>query len=260
MAMWDPPADADLARGKPGKPSHARAIRDLSIALAERVPGSPWINGVGFERTFTGFGSILGGGERSLVGIWQVPDGVYKIAVTLVGGGGAGGDGEYATGSGTTPRKWCGGGGGAGAVLQRVLDVLPEQIYSITIGAGGKPLASGNGSETIFGELAVAGGSSGKDGASGVLGGAGGGAFAGLTPTIFGANGNDSIGRIKSGSGARSFFGGGAPGRYDSGPGYDAFVPSPFGGGGVPGAGGGGGYPEQGSFQAKPGGRGANGE
>ena len=85
-------------------------------------------------------------------------------------------------------------------------------------------------------------------------GGLGGGTVDGQAPTIPGATGGAPFMLIhRSGRGAGTLFGGGAPGRSSPGVGYNA--------GGVPGAGGGGGIPERvaGQDYNHNGGRGANG-
>jgi hypothetical protein len=281
MATWAPPSDAVLAKGKPVKPiTHGRAIRDLPAALAERASGSPWLNGIGAIQIFNnGFGSIRGDGERDLDGTWVVPDDVFKVEATLIGGGGAGGLGVTSGGPVWVPE--CGGGGGGGAIVVRVLDVTPGEVYTVIIGAGGQEdlinasvdttkdsFVIGDGARTTFGVLIAAGG---KKGVSGLLGGAG-GAGGNLptpelsVPTIVGADGGPALTvdltaafNNRSGSGAANIYGGGAPGRFDDGVGYDAFVATAFGGSGIPGTGGGGGHPVAGGADTKDGGRGAHG-
>lgn len=260
MVAWNPPSDALLATGKPGRPSHARAIRDLTAALSERASGSPWLNGIGAMEIFQrGFGVIHGAppeiaGERRLVGSWTVPNDVYRIHLTIIGGGGRGGEGQAPTADG--------GGGGAGAVNIIVLDVTPGEVHTMILGAGGFPTsihpdvntsldsyAIGDGARTTFGTRTAAGGKRGQDGPGGGDGGAGGNLVDGQVPTSPGGAGGPgllidtfSLDESRSGRGGSSYLGGGAPGRFDVGAGHDAgavilgesWV-------GVPGTGGGGG-------------------
>jgi hypothetical protein len=57
---------------------------------------------------------------------WEIPEGVKKITITLVGGGGAGGI----------------SGGGAGAYLKCSADVSNTKSISINVGKGGEPVFS----------------------------------------------------------------------------------------------------------------------
>ena len=277
MATWNPPADVDLGVGKPGKPSLVRAIRDLPSALAERASGAPWLNGIGALIIFNRAGYILSqppwSGEYSLEATWVVPANVYRLDATIVGGGGSGGDGN--SNSTTGFEAIGGGGGGAGAVNRLVIDVEPDQVYQIKIGAGGRLEAVhpsvdtgldgfeiGDGARTAFGPFVAAGGQAGHRGSLGGGGGTGGGQTDGGNPTYSGADGKPALnvdtynlGQLRSGSGAPSTFGGGAPGRNDVGDGYSAFdtILSIYG------SGGGGGHPVDGILDSKDGGRGANG-
>ncbi|WP_085907066.1 glycine-rich domain-containing protein [Kiloniella majae] len=70
---------------------------------------------------------------------WTVPAGVTTARVTLVGGGGSGGQkGTWTSGNGSpSSRGGGGGGGGAGALTQKLIPVTPGDVLPIVIGAGG---------------------------------------------------------------------------------------------------------------------------
>jgi hypothetical protein len=279
MATWNPPADAVLLKGKPGKPSLARAIRDLPEALAERAAGAPWINAVGTRQVFHS-GEQLSGlqsyFEYRAVGEWVVPDEVYRVSARLIGGGGAGGTGE-----GDGSKYWSGGGGGAGAVVDLILAVMPGQVFSLVIGLGGDSgfihpdvdqsldsFVQGDGSRTIFGNDYANGGRRGVDGDFGGVGGYGGAdptdpLYGGETPTVVGATGGDSLFNgdsfARGGKGAASILGDGAGGRPVTGNGPSTWNAYPFGLNGIPGAGGAGGRGARAAGTAYTGGRGSNG-
>jgi hypothetical protein len=283
VPAWNPPADAVLGVGKPGKPSLARAIRDLPEAMAGRAAGAPWLNRMGALEIYNnGFGDVAPDGTRNLIGEWVAPEGVFYVEATLIGGGGAGGEGQTTSGTGLIQK--CGGGGGAGAILRSIVEITtPGEVYAVIIGAGGNPARRdpsvdttldgwgiGDGARTTFGNLVAAGGRHGATGGAGGAGGAGGSIVEGQIPTVFGAPGdyalNDidyaTLGQFRSGTGASSYFGGGAPGRNAAGVGYDNWTDTDFGGACVAGAGGGGGYPEHfgvGGTNTKDGGRGGHG-
>jgi hypothetical protein len=167
-------------------------------------------------------------------GNWVVPTGVYRIRVKCVGGGGGGG-GSYNAGGG--------GGGGVdicGLPWNTIL-VLPGQIISYAVGAGGTAgIASydpgsgiiggtgGTGGTTSFGSLSMLGSSGGEgstansaNGGAGVNGGYG---IPGesrmainVTPRFRGGNGggNGGIGGYGAAGGDGGFGGGGGGGGYD---------------------------------------------
>jgi hypothetical protein len=284
MTAWDPPGDSDLAAGKPGKPSHVRAIRDLPTALAERASGAPWINrSFGFE--------ILGVEHSdaylnpdplnlsSLVFEWAVPEDVTRIEATLIGGGGCGGKGRY---EGTTPTGG-GGGGGGGAMVRQVLEVEHGEVFAVKLGAAGQSglihpsvdiylddFEEGDGARTVFGDLVAAGGKRGKDGdiAGGGLGGAGGGAIDGVQPTMHGGKGGAGLSVVPGllallggsgvafgGRGGNTYCGSGAPRTHTVGEGASLLASTT--GATVPGVGGGGGASD--GYTSYYGGWGANG-
>ena len=126
---------------------------------------------------------------------WTVPTGVTTVNVLVVGGGGAGG-------------TRAGGGGGAGGYLYFPNQtVAPNQLTSVTVGAGGIGVlanSANNGGDSSFGGLTVAKGGGGGGGAvtagdtarSGKAGGSGGGAAGNNA-----GNGSAAIGLGTSGQG-----------------------------------------------------------
>lgn len=93
---------------------------------------------------------------------WVVPDGVDKVDVFLVGGGGAGG---YGLSISNALVPYGGGGGGGGYTLTRLnYGVVEGQEIAVVIGAGGKASSysqSGDGGVSSFGTLTVNGGKGG---------------------------------------------------------------------------------------------------
>ncbi len=83
---------------------------------------------------------------------WTCPPNISVITVELWGGGGGGGG--YSTSCSPS-----GGAGGRGGYIKQSINVIPGNIYSITIGEGGVAgsnafcgaIGGGNGSATIFG-------------------------------------------------------------------------------------------------------------
>lgn len=67
---------------------------------------------------------------------WTCPDGVYNIDAWVCGGGGGGASGTW--GRDTNRYGRCGSGGcGGECIMYRNIDVFPNTVYSIVIGAGG---------------------------------------------------------------------------------------------------------------------------
>jgi hypothetical protein len=204
---------------------------------------------------------------------WTVPECVTEITVQVWGGGGGGG-GALAILRNSGDGETCvgGGGGGGGGFSSSVLAVVPGQVYTIVVGAGGTAGTSGAGSwnggiSTPAGNGGIGGissfsgngynvqstGGNGGNGASGyntsndadlnVVGtGGAGGAGSGGTINFNGGNGSASVfatfGIDKSGAG------GGAAGP---------------GGNGANGTAGGGTVNPPGGAGQAPGGNGANG-
>jgi hypothetical protein len=111
---------------------------------------------------------------------YQVPAGVTKLAITIVGGGGGGGGNDGLAGA---------TGGTGGKVVLPAVAVTPGATLQVVVGGGGKAgvgcnTASGGGGATFMG-----GGSGGNAGSFGCSGGGGGG---GGLSGIF--NGNPSQG------------------------------------------------------------------
>lgn len=77
---------------------------------------------------------------------WTCPDGVYNIDVWVCGAGGGGGSGSWED-SKRYGRCGCGGCGGE-CIMYRNIDVFPQTVYSIVVGAGGAggaaPVAAGH--------------------------------------------------------------------------------------------------------------------
>lgn len=101
-------------------------------------------------------------------GSLTVPLGINQVWVEGCGGGGGGG-----TAAGNTIGGLIGGGGGAGAPFLTILrDVVPGEMLTITVGAGGASSAVGGNSTINFsigGTLTLKGG---NDGGNGTVGGA----------------------------------------------------------------------------------------
>ncbi len=68
---------------------------------------------------------------------WTVPADVSRILVSVLGGGGSGGGGGGA--------YYRGGGGGGGGYCDAIVNVVPAQIYTVVVGAGGAAQASSSG-------------------------------------------------------------------------------------------------------------------
>ncbi|WP_262916404.1 cytochrome c3 family protein [Aestuariivivens sediminis] len=110
---------------------------------------------------------------------WTAPPGVTSVTVECWGAGGAGGSGNR-NGLGS-------GGGGGGAYSSAVVVVIPDNVYTITVGLGGTIVSNGDGN---------AGGDSWFLNTSTVLakGGSGGIAASGNTSGAGGAGGLESQG------------------------------------------------------------------
>ena len=135
-------------------------------------------------------------------GTWTVPAGVYQIHVYLWGGGG---------GSANDATFLDGGSGGGGGFVTGILNVVPGESLTITIGAGGASVANGNhgkggkGTSIKRGStfLAIAGGGGGGSYTSSTFPGYYGGQTFGTT-TIDGSDGSAST----SGAGGSNYFSG----------------------------------------------------
>jgi len=87
----------DLGANKIFRAATASALDSNPVAIAQRGTDAPWLNGIGAITSLT-----------SGSGNWTVPDEVYRIKVTAVGGGGG-----ASAGTSTTFGSITGGGGGA---------------------------------------------------------------------------------------------------------------------------------------------------
>ena len=118
--------------------------------------------GMSVNQGFFGFSRI---DLLSTVGAdtWVVPNGVYRIKVTVIGGGGGGG------GSGTNSRGGTGGGGGGTSI--QIITTTPGTSYPYNVGAGGSGATAGNngggnGSASAFNTTIIGGGGGGGQAAN----------------------------------------------------------------------------------------------
>lgn len=152
-------------------------------------------------------------------GTFVVPEGVFILMVTAVGGGGGGGGGAY-NGSG-------GSSGSIGATYELAVFVVSGESISVQVGAGGgggNSSPNGGGGGSAGGSTAGAGISSRYGG-----GGGGGGGASGINSRILAKGGSGGSGA--SGRGTNEI--GGAGGAGGAGAGSDrlrsAFVSSVYG-------------------------------
>lgn len=120
---------------------------------------------------------------------FTVPPFIYKLMVEGWGGGGGGSNFSETTGTG--------GGGGGGGFGKTIIDVVPGQSLTLTIGAGGGPgLPSTPGGDTIItgpaGVIMTAGGGTLGDS----LNGGGGGVVTGAEFSIQGGSGASQTSQI----------------------------------------------------------------
>lgn len=156
-------------------------------------------------------------------GTWNVPAGVSKCRVTVIGGGGGGGSG-WSDGNGNI----SGAGGAGGGSVVAIVAVTPGQAMPIVVGAGGAggarnsgggapPTAGAGGTSSAMGVSAAGGGGSNNGsgpGGSGALGGAAGYVVTGGTGALGGLN-------VGPAAGGSTLLGNGAsyttPGGYGAG-------------------------------------------
>lgn len=160
---------------------------------------------------------------------WQIPRGVRRVRVRLVGGGGGGAGGS---------QEFGGGGGGAGGYAESIFVVQPGQYHSVVVGAGGSAsppgVTAGTGGPSQFGEFVGANGGAGGGSANpDSHGGGGGNGFVGnlLQPGGCGGDG-PMIGGVPAGNGGASVFGGGGRGANFGGPPADGKAAGSGAGGG----------------------------
>ncbi|CUJ51273.1 glycine-rich domain-containing protein [Achromobacter xylosoxidans] len=119
---------------------------------------------------------------------WNVPSGVTRVRVTVIGGGGGGGGAFSPSGAGAS-----GGGGGGGAYGVKLVDLTGVATVPVTVGAGGSGGISNttnptSGGSSSFGTyVSASGGFPGGNGSSG--------------PANGGAGGNSTTGADYRGSG-----------------------------------------------------------
>ena len=123
---------------------------------------------------------------------FQVPQGIDRIRVTVVGGGGsAGAHGAHDTFGPITGWGGGGGGGGSGGYAQSIVQVIPGQSYLGTVGSGGSGVRYVNarwgrnvdgqaGATSQFAEIVSAGGGNGGLGGFSQYGSTGNGGAIGL--------------------------------------------------------------------------------
>lgn len=153
-------------------------------------------------------------------GSWTVPDDVYRIRVTCVGGGGGGGSG-YDT--------YCAGGGGGTVISPAIgefIDVVPGESIAYSVGAGGAGATATTGTIVVGGtggNTTFTGATTGQGGAGGGLtggdGGAGNAAAAGNCPGHSGGSGGGAGGKGGRGgspNGSAGAYGGGGGGGYQN--------------------------------------------
>lgn len=76
-------------------------------------------------------------------GTWTVPNGVYRVAILAVGGGGGSGQG-YAAAPDNKRNYGTGGTGGCGGnAVSTIINVMPGDVFTIAIGNGGNGDTSG---------------------------------------------------------------------------------------------------------------------
>lgn len=127
-------------------------------------------------------------------GTWTCPAGVTTVTVECWGGGGAGGS-VTNSGSGTPSSSTVGGGGAGGAyILKANISVTSGTGYSVTVGAGGTPVAlpptdgaRADGGDSSFSNSVVA---------LALAKGGGGGASKNAVRAASGAGGTNLLGNI----------------------------------------------------------------
>jgi len=168
----DTPLDNDdLGANKILRSATMYALYNNPVAIAQRGTGAPWLNGIGAIEAITNFTT------SDAAGNYTVPDGVYRMKITAVGGGAgaAGGGGDttflginaghgYASGAGGIASGgdiniggqngngasgtqyspligvtigYGGTGGGAGATSIGVVSVEPGDVIAYQVGGAG---------------------------------------------------------------------------------------------------------------------------
>lgn len=128
--------------------------QQVTAANIVQVPGAPFLP-TKLPQLTAGYRNMAAYGAGSS-GKWVAPNGVQAVKVRIWGGGGAGGAGN----------SGAGGGGAGGGFTEAYLEVVPGQLYAVTVANGGLG-ASATGGTSSFSNLASAsGGGSGGAGAS----------------------------------------------------------------------------------------------
>jgi len=173
----------------------------LPVGTTAQRPSNPGIGMIRYNSSSTiGLEVFSQSNTSSYIGTWTsiIPP-IYQINYLLVGGGGAGSNGQVG---------FNGAGGGGGGLITGTTSVIAGTQYTITVGAGAAAPASGSPANSSVGSgssipgllLTVSGGGTGG-GASpyaGVAGGSGGG----------GAGGGASPGTGGSGTPGQGYIGG----------------------------------------------------
>lgn len=150
-------------------------------------------------------------------GTWTNP-GVNSVEILAVGGGGGGGNALT-----NNVGNVAGGGGAGGVAYISSLSVSPNTNYSVTVGTGGGPQATGNSSNfsniTAYGGGYGGGIASGPSGYDASAGGSGGGAIGNSSYNYNAVNHNGGNSNKGSGAGA-TLLGNAGNGGTNGGPGY----------------------------------------
>ena len=122
-ASWTNITNAQLAIGSPVRSVDLLALRD-NAAYANSVRG----------QVFTSNGTFT------------IPDGVEALKVTVIGGGGNGGEGDN---SGIGWLRDGGGGGSAGSAIKYLTNLTSGSTLSVTVGGVGGTSSVASGTQTI---------------------------------------------------------------------------------------------------------------
>lgn len=138
---------------------------------------------------------------------WNVPSGVTRVRVTVIGGGGGGG-GAFAN----SGRGAVGGGGGGGTSAVRLVNLAGASSVSVTVGAGGAGgianNSGGSGASSSFGAfVSSVGGFGGQPGVD-ESGASGSGSAAASGADYFVVGGAGIPGRVRDGVYAMAGIGG----------------------------------------------------
>lgn len=130
------------------------------------------VGGDGIWSTFASYRKVLRTELIRTSGAWTVPGNLVGSARIVVYGAGGSGARHPSTSNAS------GGGGGGGYMNEWTGELVPYDVYSVTIGNGGAAVASTSGKaggSTSFGTIVSAAGGSGASSTQGGKGGSGGG-------------------------------------------------------------------------------------